>query len=67
MELSRKQKLLINGLKLLNVKQRTIEVIMLACQTEEATQEMLQYIVELIENNKPVTEQALLKKITAMN
>lgn len=67
MELSRKQKLLINGLKLLKMKQRTIEVIMLACQTEEATQEMLQYIVELIESNKPVTEQALLKKITAMN
>ena len=67
MELSRKQKLLINGLKLLKMKQRIIEVIMLACQTEEATQEMLQYIVELIESNKPVTEQALLKKITAMN
>ena len=66
MELTRKQKLLINGLQLLKMNERTIEVVMLACQKEMQTTEMLAYIVEIYEKNHHVTEQDLMKKIAEM-
>lgn len=66
MELTRKQKLLINGLQLLKMSQRTIEVVMLACQKEEHTIEMLDYIVMIYEQKKQITELDLMKKIVEM-
>lgn len=66
MELTRNQKLLINGLQLLKIKQRTLEVVMLACQREKQTIEMLDYIVETYEKKQQVTEQDLLNKIVEM-
>jgi DNA-binding transcriptional MerR regulator len=66
MELTKNQQHLINLLKMLEFNLEEIKTIMLACQTEEATIQMLEFIIDKYEKKEKITMEMLLNYIIKM-
>ena len=42
-------------------------MLMMCCQTEETAQQLVEYMIQLVENKQEITEQKLLNRIVEMN
>ena len=63
MDISQPQKDLISFWQYLGMSTDDIVMISMCCQTEETARQMLEYMIELDDNNETITMQKLLQKV----